>query len=54
LLAAVLLAGAAQITGCGNCTDLGTKPGTYTFQVIGTSTGTGQVQSQAVTLSITI
>ena len=54
LLAAVLLAGAAQIAGCGNCTDLGTKPGTYTFQVIGTSTGTGQVQSQAVTLSITI
>jgi hypothetical protein len=54
LLAAVLLAGATQITGCGNCTDLGTKPGTYTFQVIGTSTGTGQVQSQAVTLTITI
>jgi hypothetical protein len=54
LLAAVLLAGATQITGCGNCTDLGTKPGTYTFQVIGTSTGTGQVQSQTVTLSITI
>ncbi len=54
LLAAVLLAGAAQITGCGNCTDLGTKPGTYTFQVIGTSAGTGQVQTQAVTLSITI
>jgi hypothetical protein len=54
LLAAVLLAGATQIAGCGNCTDLGTKPGTYTFQVIGTSTGTGQVQSQGVTLSITI
>jgi hypothetical protein len=54
LLAAVLLAGATQITGCGNCTNLGTKPGTYTFQVIGTSTGTGQVQSQTVTLSITI
>ena len=54
LLAAVLLAGTTQITGCGNCTDLGTKPGTYTFQVIGTSTGTGQVQSQGVTLSITI
>jgi hypothetical protein len=54
LLAAVLLAGATQIVGCGNCTDLGTKPGTYTFQVIGTSTGTGQVQSQTVTLTITI
>jgi hypothetical protein len=54
LLASVLLAGATQISGCGNCTDLGTKPGTYTFQVTGTSTGTGQVQSQAVTLTITI
>jgi len=54
LLAAVLLAGAMQTVGCGTCTDLGTKPGTYTFQVIGTSTGTGQVQSQAVTLSVTI
>ena len=54
LLAAVLLAGATQMVGCGNCTDLGTKPGTYTFQVIGTSAGTGQVQTQAVTLSITI
>jgi len=54
LLAAVLLAGATQIAGCGNCTDLGTKPGTYSFQVIGTSTGTGQVQSQGVTLSVTI
>jgi hypothetical protein len=54
LLAAVLMAGAMQTVGCGNCTDLGTKPGTYTFQVIGTSTGTGQVQSQAVSLNVTI
>jgi hypothetical protein len=54
-LAVVLLAaGAAQITGCGNCTDLGTRPGSYTFQVTGTSTGTGTVGSQAVTLNITI
>jgi len=53
-MALILVAAVAQITGCGTCTDLGTKPGTYTFQVIGTSIGTGQVQSQAVTLTITI
>ena len=54
-LAVVLLAaGAAQIAGCGNCTDLGTRPGSYTFQVVGTSTGTGTTESQGVTLNITI
>ena len=54
LLAVLLAAGATQITGCGNCTDLGTKPATYTFQVTGTSTGTSAVQSETVTLNITI
>ena len=43
-----------QISGCSTCTDLGTKPATYTFQVIGTSAVTGEVQSQTVTLNITI
>jgi hypothetical protein len=54
LLAVLLAAGAMQITGCGNCTDLGTRPGTHTFQVTGTSTGTSAVQSETVTLNITI
>ena len=51
----VALAGLTTITGCGNCTDLGTKPGTYTFNVIGTSTGApSAVVSQKVTLKITL
>ena len=54
LMALIVVAGIAQMSGCGNCTDLGTKPATYTFQVIGTSAGTGEVQSQTVTLNITI
>jgi hypothetical protein len=52
-------AAAAQITGCGNCTDLGTRPGTYTFQVTGTFAGQGpstppETQSVPVTLTVTI
>jgi hypothetical protein len=54
LLALIVVAGITQISGCSTCTDLGTKPATYTFQVIGTSAGTGEVQSQTVTLNITI
>jgi hypothetical protein len=27
----------ATMSGCGACTDLGTKPGSYTIRVIGTS-----------------
>jgi hypothetical protein len=55
LLVALLTAGAMQIAGCSTtCTDLGTKPGTYTFQVMGTAAGTGEVESQAVTLTVTI
>ncbi len=37
LVALVAIAGMATMTGCGACTDLGTKPGAYTIQVIGTS-----------------
>jgi hypothetical protein len=54
LLAVLLTAGATQITGCSTCSDLGTRPATYTFQVLGTAAGTGEVESQAVTLTITI
>jgi hypothetical protein len=54
LMALIVVAGIAQMTGCSTCTDLGTKPATYTFQVIGTSAGTGEVQSQTVKLNITI
>jgi len=54
LMALIAVAAITQMTGCSTCTDLGTKPATYTFQVIGTSSGTGEVQSQTVTLNITI
>jgi hypothetical protein len=54
LIAVAAVAGLAQVTGCGTCTDLGTKPATYTFQVTGTASGTGAVQSQPVTITVTI
>jgi hypothetical protein len=37
LVALVTLCGMATLSGCGACTDLGTKPGSYTIRVIGTS-----------------
>ena len=43
LVAGVAIFGIASLTGCGSCTDLGTKPGSYTIRVIGT--GAGQVAS---------
>jgi hypothetical protein len=54
LIALIVVAGATQMTGCGNCSDLGTRPATYTFQVTGTSAITNEVQSQAVTITVTI
>jgi len=45
-----------MLSGCGgNCTDLGTKPGSYTFTVMGTSTGSPVVtQTQVVKMTVTI
>jgi hypothetical protein len=37
LVALVAICGMATMTGCGACTDLGTKPGTYSIRVIGIS-----------------
>ena len=37
LVALITLCGMATLSGCGACTDLGTKPGTYTIRVIGMS-----------------
>jgi hypothetical protein len=54
LLVVIVAAGATQITGCGNCTDLGTRPNTYTIQVTGTAAGTGEVASQTITLNVII
>lgn len=55
LVATIVVAGATQITGCGNCTDLGTRPNTYTFTVTATTTGNvSETQSQTITMTITI
>jgi hypothetical protein len=55
LLLVVALSGLAALSGCGNCTDLGTRPGTYTFTVTGTAQGgSAATQSQAVPLTTTI
>jgi hypothetical protein len=39
LIAVVAILGIASLTGCTTCTDLGTKPGSYTIRVIGTEAG---------------
>lgn len=38
LMMIVVACGLGMLTGCGNCTDLGTRPGDYTIKVIATST----------------
>lgn len=48
------LGGFAMISGCGACTDLGTKPGVYSFTVLGTATGSTEVESQKIPLTVTI
>jgi hypothetical protein len=37
LVTLIALCGLTALSGCGACTDLGTKPGSYTIRVIGTS-----------------
>jgi len=54
LVVVLLTAGSMHLAGCSTCTDLGTKPGTYTFQVTGTAATTGEVESQTVTLTVAI
>ena len=50
------LAAMAAISGCGHCTDLGTRPGNYSFTVTATPQGGPiiQAQSQTITLTVTI
>jgi hypothetical protein len=54
LVALVAVAGALQMSGCSTCTDLGTRPNTYTVQVYGSAAATSEVESQSVTLNVTI
>jgi hypothetical protein len=54
LVALVALCGLTAMGGCGNCTNLGTRPGTYIINVTGTGMGaTPTVVSQKVTLTVT-
>ena len=46
------LCGLSLLSGCGACTDLGTKPGVYSFTVVGTASG--EVQTQKIPLTVTI
>ncbi len=56
VLLAGTLVGLSMMSGCGNCTDLGTKPGGYTFTVIATAQGgpVSQSASQVVPVTMTI
>jgi hypothetical protein len=54
LVALIAIAGAMQLTGCGNCTDLGTRPATYTIEVTGTAVQGGATASQPVKINVTI
>jgi hypothetical protein len=54
LIALTAALGAMQIIGCGNCTDLGTRPATYTIEVTGTAADSSSTISQAVTVTVTI
>jgi len=55
LVSIVALSGLAALSGCGNCTDLGTRPAVYTFTVTAAAQGaTAAVQSQPIQLTVTI
>jgi hypothetical protein len=55
LLMLAIAAGAMQTSGCGHCTDLATRPGTYTVTVNATTGGSsGQTQSQPVKIHVFI
>ncbi|MDW5267935.1 MULTISPECIES: Ig-like domain-containing protein [Acidobacteriaceae] len=55
LMVLVAICGIASLMGCGNCSDLGTRPGDYTIQIVGTSTGaaTSKVVTK-ITLHVTV
>lgn len=55
LLMLAIAAGAMQVSGCGHCTDLATRPGTYRFTVNAATGGSsGETQSQTVTINVHI
>jgi len=58
LIALVAICGMGALTGCGTCTDLGTRPGTYTIKVIGTAADSGAnalaVSTAKVTMKVVV
>jgi hypothetical protein len=52
LVASIALYGIATLSGCGACTDPGTKPGSYSIRVIGTS-GSGAA-ANVVTMKVQV
>jgi len=54
LIALVAVCGMSTLTGCGTCTDLGTRPGTYTIRVIGMAAGSGANALAASTAKVTM
>jgi hypothetical protein len=56
LIALVAVCGMAALTGCGNCTDLGTRPGSYTIRVIGTAAGSssGSAVTSRVKMNVVV
>ena len=54
LLAVLMVIAAAQVTGCGNCTDLGTRPGTYNIQITAAAVGSSEVEAAPMTVHVKI
>ncbi len=54
MLLAGTLVGLSLMSGCGNCTDLGTRPGSYTFTVAASAQGGPVIQSASQVVAVTI
>jgi len=54
LLAVLMVVAATQVTGCGNCTDLGTRPATYKIQIVGAAAGSSEVEAVPMTVHVKI
>jgi hypothetical protein len=52
LVALLTLCGMATLSWCGACTDLGTKPGSYTIRVMGTSGASVVTTKVQVTVTV--
>ncbi|MDP9039871.1 MAG: FG-GAP-like repeat-containing protein [Acidobacteriota bacterium] len=52
LVALLAVASVMQLSACGTCTDLGTRPATYTIGISGASAVTAEVEGTTVTLNV--